>query len=136
MVIDIETFDENKHQEELEDVLNQEIAYLESLLNKKSNEIRQYESSLEKLRVDVREMKAKIEKKKIAKSIILDERIPKMIKKFKPKANDKKVRIGSGDMNLEHIKEPSPVEVEILDEELTKEDKLKQSESDIKKEVE
>jgi hypothetical protein len=134
MVIDIETFDENKHQEELEDVLNQEIAYLESLLSRKGHEIRQYELSLEKLRVDVREMKAKIEKKKVAKSIILEEKIPKMIKKFKPK--DKKVYKAGGDMNLEHIKEPSLVEVEILDEELTKEDKLKQSELDIKKEVE
>lgn len=75
--MDIENFDEDNHQEQMDSILSKEIDYIEALLNKKAVEIRQSEIVVEKMRTEIRELKSKLDKKKIAKSIMLDEKIPK-----------------------------------------------------------
>jgi hypothetical protein len=110
MVMDIDSFDETRHQEQLEDSMNKEIEYIEAILSKKAYEMKQNEFNIDKLRIEIRELKSKLDKKKIAKSIMLDEKIPK-----KPKV--KKVQsLKNKDMDL---KEP------ILDSEKSEEKEVK-----------
>jgi hypothetical protein len=59
--------------------------------------MRGQEMSIEKLKEEIKELKTKIEKKKVAKNIMLDEKVP--VKKIKVK---KPIR---RDMELKHITE-------------------------------
>jgi hypothetical protein len=98
MVMDIDSFDETRHQEQLEDSMNKEIEYIEAILSKKAYEMRQHEFSIDKLRIEIRELKSKLDKKKIAKSIMLDEKIPK-----KPKAKKVVASVKNKDMDLGNV---------------------------------
>ena len=110
---DVENFDENSHQEQMEDILNKEINYLEALLRKKSYEMKQNEINIEKLKAESRELRSKIEKKKVAKSIMLDEKMPKKLRPpIKPPIK-KAQSLKNKDMNLDlDVKEPILSELE------------------------